>query len=60
MCSLFLNPDISNLHSPILLPDLIKATNLIMQNIREEKRIRIVGDYDVDGVTSTFILCKRS
>ncbi|MDY2986328.1 MAG: single-stranded-DNA-specific exonuclease RecJ [Peptoniphilus sp.] len=54
----FLNPDISNLHSPILLPDLIKATNLIMQNIRDEKRIRIVGDYDVDGVTSTFILCK--
>ena len=53
-----MNPDISNLHSPILLPDLIKATNLIMQNIREEKRIRIVGDYDVDGVTSTFILCK--
>lgn len=54
----FLNPDISNLHSPLLLPDLIKATNLIMQNIRDEKRIRIVGDYDVDGVTSTFILCK--
>lgn len=54
----FLNPDISNLHSPVFLPDLIKATNIIREAINQQKKIRIVGDYDVDGVTSTFILCK--
>ncbi|WP_455258691.1 single-stranded-DNA-specific exonuclease RecJ [Peptoniphilus asaccharolyticus] len=54
----FLNPDISNLHSPVFLPDLIKATNIIREVINQQKKIRIVGDYDVDGVTSTFILCK--
>lgn len=54
----FLNPNISNLHSPILLPDLIKATNIIMQSIKKQEYIRVIGDYDVDGVTSAFILTK--
>lgn len=54
----FLNPSISNLHSPMLLPDLIKATNIIMQSINLKENIRVIGDYDVDGVTSTYILVK--
>lgn len=54
----FLNPSLENLHSALLLPDLIKAANLVLKAIRENKKIRIVGDYDVDGVTSTYILYK--
>lgn len=52
----FLNPEISNLHSPILLPNLVKAGNILQNHLREKNKIRIVGDYDVDGIMSSFIL----
>lgn len=54
----YLYPTLDKLYSPILLPNMIKSANLIMQHIREKKQIRVVGDYDVDGVTSTYILVK--
>ncbi|SHH66651.1 single-stranded-DNA-specific exonuclease [Anaerosphaera aminiphila DSM 21120] len=54
----FLNPNLENLNTPILLPDMIKASNFIINAIKENKKIRIVGDYDVDGVMSTYILVK--
>lgn len=54
----FLDPSIENLNSPLFLPDLIKASNLIFKNIEKNNKIRIVGDYDVDGVMSTYILYK--
>ncbi|MCH5267123.1 MAG: single-stranded-DNA-specific exonuclease RecJ [Lachnospiraceae bacterium] len=37
---------------------LICAAELIWQKINEKKKIQVVGDYDVDGVMSAFILCR--
>ncbi|MBC8590418.1 single-stranded-DNA-specific exonuclease RecJ [Lachnospiraceae bacterium NSJ-29] len=52
----FLVTDISKLYSPILMRDLDKGANLIKDKINNKKKIRIVGDYDVDGVMSVYIL----
>ncbi len=52
----FLKPDIKKLYSPFLLKDMKKACELLSKKILEGKRIRIIGDYDVDGVISTYIL----
>ncbi|WP_138159080.1 single-stranded-DNA-specific exonuclease RecJ [Peptoniphilus catoniae] len=54
----FLNPSLDNLNTPLLLPDLIKASNIILSSINKKEKIRIMGDYDVDGVMSTYILYK--
>ena len=45
-----------DLHSPLLLPDAIRCMNQLNRAIQDGKRIRIVGDYDVDGVCATYIL----
>lgn len=52
----FLEPNLSNLNSPILLRDMVKGSNIILNCISKGKKVRIIGDYDVDGVTSTYIL----
>ncbi|MGO1579785.1 MAG: single-stranded-DNA-specific exonuclease RecJ [Peptoniphilaceae bacterium] len=52
----FLNPKLEDLNTPLLLPNLIKASNLILEKISSRKKIRIIGDYDVDGVMSSYIL----
>ena len=44
------------LFDPALLKDMDKAVALIKEAMKNNDRIRIVGDYDVDGVTSTYIL----
>lgn len=54
----FLEPKYENLASPFLLPDMESAAVRIEQAIKENKRILIYGDYDVDGVTATAILCE--
>ena len=52
----FLNSRIENLYNPKDMKDIIEASNIIIDKINQNKRIRIVGDYDVDGVASTYIL----
>ena len=47
-----------DLHSPLYLPDAIKCMNQLNRAITEKKHIRVVGDYDVDGVCATYILVK--
>lgn len=54
----FLSEDLTKMHSPFTMKDIVKAVNLIDMKIKEKKSIRIVGDYDVDGIISTFILYK--
>jgi single-stranded-DNA-specific exonuclease len=44
------------LYSPYLMKDIEKAANLLVEKIREQKPIRIISDYDVDGVISNYIL----
>lgn len=46
------------LPSPWLLKDMEKAVQIMEEKIHQKKKIRIIGDYDIDGVTSTFILLK--
>ena len=53
---LFLNPRISALPDPNLLPDMEKAAKILAEAIEEKKNIVIFGDYDADGVTSTALL----
>lgn len=44
------------LHDPYLLPDMKKGVDRILKAIRENEKIVIFGDYDVDGVTSTALM----
>ncbi|MDD4112491.1 MAG: single-stranded-DNA-specific exonuclease RecJ, partial [Herbinix sp.] len=52
----FLHPSLDKLYDPFLLKDMEKACDILGDKIRTGKRIRIIGDYDVDGVISTYIL----
>ncbi|SFA78631.1 single-stranded-DNA-specific exonuclease [Acetitomaculum ruminis DSM 5522] len=52
----YLSMNISFLNNPRDLKDLDKATDIILGKIDEGKKIRVIGDYDIDGVCSTYIL----
>ncbi|MCR5468841.1 MAG: single-stranded-DNA-specific exonuclease RecJ, partial [Lachnospiraceae bacterium] len=52
----YLRGKLSDIYSPFLLNDMQKAVDILKQKIAEKKKIRIVGDYDIDGVQSTYIL----
>ena len=52
----FFRPQLSMLHDPFLIKDMEKAIDKINNIIKENKKIRIYGDYDVDGTTSVSML----
>ena len=52
----YLNGTIADLHDGMLMKDMDKAVDVLMEKIRENKKIRIIGDYDIDGINSTYIL----
>lgn len=52
----YLDGTLEELYDPGLLKGMDKAVQLLSQKIREGKTIRVIGDYDVDGVCSTYIL----
>lgn len=52
----FLNGGIERLCDPHLMKDADRLVDLLRENIRQKRRIRIIGDYDIDGVMSTCIL----
>lgn len=54
----YLRGTVRDLYSPHLMKDMDRAAELIWQKIKAGRRIRIVGDYDIDGVCSTYLLCK--
>ena len=51
-----LSENIDDLNDEKLLPDIDKACDILHQYIIDKKNIRIVGDYDIDGICSTYIL----
>ena len=53
---MFLNPSLNKLHDPFLLKDMDKATNLIIETMKNGGEIRIFGDYDQDGIASVMTL----
>ena len=54
--SLFLKKDLSDLHNPFLLKDMERACERIKRAVDGGEKIAVYGDYDADGVTSTYIL----
>ncbi len=54
----YLSGTLDDLHDPGLLKDAEKAAGILAAKIRENKPVRIIGDYDIDGVCSIAILYK--
>jgi single-stranded-DNA-specific exonuclease len=51
----FFRPELANLHDPFLMKDMGKAVDIIEQAIRNQDKILIYGDYDVDGTTAVAV-----
>ena len=54
----YLHPNIENINSPWLLKDMDKAIDLLKIKISQGNKIRIISDYDVDGICSGYILLR--
>ena len=52
----YINPEFSMLHNPREMKDMNEASEILIRKIKSGKKIRIIGDYDVDGVISVYIL----
>lgn len=55
----FLHPEKQPFHDPFLMRDMEKAVSRIEQAIEAQERIVVYGDYDVDGITATSLLCRN-
>ena len=53
----FLYPERAHYHGPFLLKDMDRAVDRITEALINREKIQIWGDYDVDGITSTGLLC---
>ena len=52
----YLNGTISDLYDGMLMKDMDKAIDILKEKILEDKKIRVIGDCDIDGVNATYIL----
>lgn len=52
----FLHGDLKDLYNPHLLKDGDRLVDILLEKIKEQKSIRIIGDYDIDGVMATYVL----
>ena len=52
----YLHGGLKDLYDPWLMKDMKKAVEMIISAVEQKKKIRIIGDYDIDGVMSTYIL----
>ena len=55
---LFLHGTLKDLHEPRLLYDMEKAVVFMLYEIEQEASLRIIGDYDIDGVCASYILLR--
>lgn len=53
---MYLYGDVNSLPDGALMKDMKLGTSIIREKIEQQKKIRIIGDYDIDGVTATYIL----
>jgi len=53
---IFLEPRLSDLHDPLLMHDMDRATERLLAARKRNEKILLFGDYDVDGVTATSLL----
>lgn len=56
MIEKFLHGTTADLYDPSLLKDAGKAADILCEKTGEKKKIRVIGDYDIDGVCSSYIL----
>ena len=54
----YLQGTIEDMYDPGLLKDMDRTVEILLDKISRRKPIRIIGDYDADGICSTFILHK--
>ncbi len=52
----FFRPELSHLHDPFLMKDMVVAVNRIEKALAEDENILVYGDYDVDGTTSVALV----
>lgn len=52
----YLNGTIADLYDGMLMKDMDKAVAVLGEKIKENAKIRVIGDYDIDGIQSTYIL----
>lgn len=52
----YLNGTIADLYDGILMKDMNKAVEIVREKIENGCKIRVIGDYDIDGVNATYIL----
>ena len=52
----YLYGDLTWLHDPHLLKNMDKSVGILQEKIRGGKKIRVIGDYDIDGVNASYIL----
>ncbi len=52
----YLNGGISKLSDGYLMKDMEKSISILKEKIENHKKIRVIGDYDIDGVNATYIL----
>ena len=52
----YIFPDMEKMYRPELMKDLTKAADILVNAINDKIKIRVIGDYDVDGVMSSYIL----
>lgn len=56
--NMYLNGGADSFGDPMLLKDMDKACKILADKISEHKKIRVIGDYDIDGICATAILLK--
>ena len=52
----YLYGTLNDLYDGMLMKDMDKAVDILLEKIQEDKKIRIIGDYDIDGINATYIL----
>ena len=52
----YLNGTVEDLYDGLLMKDMDRAVEILKEKIEEGKKIRVIGDYDIDGVNATYIL----
>lgn len=54
----YLHGDLSLLPSPWQMKDMEKAVDILEEKITQSRKIRVIGDYDIDGVMASYILLR--
>ena len=53
---MYLNGTAADMYDPNLMKDMGAAVSMLSDAVRKGDRIRIIGDYDIDGICSIYIL----